>query len=59
MYAFRKTRDTFKKNKSLIDQKAIQKEIENGLKNLDIIKRQVCFKKQINLKLYLLIYIFL
>lgn len=42
MYAFRKIRDTFKKNKSLTDQVAIKKEMEYGLKNFNIIKRQVC-----------------
>lgn len=46
MYAFRKIRDTFKKNKSLADPLAIEKEMANGLKNFDIIKRQVSIFKR-------------
>ncbi|CAG9794269.1 unnamed protein product [Diatraea saccharalis] len=40
-YALRRVKDAFKENKSLTDQKIINKEYDFGIENLVIIRRQV------------------
>ncbi|XP_054277086.1 LYR motif-containing protein 4B-like [Macrosteles quadrilineatus] len=41
MYALRRIHDKFKENKCLIDTAAIEQEFNEGLKALEVIKRQV------------------
>jgi LYR motif-containing protein 4 len=41
MYALRRVRDAFRENQNLTDQAKVEEVFKYGLKNLDIIKRQV------------------
>ncbi|KYB26845.1 protein bcn92 [Tribolium castaneum] len=40
-YALRKIRDSFRENRQLTDQDVIRQKMDEGVRNLDVIKRQV------------------